>query len=420
MGFDPILTQQSSHPAAVRRPIVQVTCFMFTALLLSLLLVAPAHARGEKVIPQVADGAHQFRTKIDITNLSSSTSITRMKLYFYQSNSTPWSLATNIGTSNEFLLDIGHSQTLRVETLATASEVSAGYAIIRDAEENSASPLDFQIGVSVFYEVLDGGRIVDTVSVPVGEPTLRWAFPVEIDASKGIYSGFAIVNLGDTDNRVRFRLSTAVTPASADASDGGTVEFTLKGREQKARFLSESMFFPRYVLYKGMLSGTSEKPVVVLGLLQTQVASGVQYATLVPQYIDAIARESYSYLPEAMSLDADAVRVPFSGTDETAAADVHFQFISPTVHYLIPQNGATLALLGIRTASEMSSITLDDLRAASFSPERLDVTDVSRNLVTGFAFAIKTSQGRYAKIRVDRVLDLGEAKDLVLQVAVYR
>lgn len=172
--------------------------------------------------------------------------------------------------------------------------------------------------------------------------------------------------------------------------------------------------------HKGILVGTSEKAVAVLGLLQTRVAGGVQYATLAPQFLDAVPQESYSYLPENLSLDADAVRVPFSTTDDDGAADVLFQMISPTVHYLLPRNGATLAELGIRTMSEMDSITLDSLKTASYQSGSLDLTDVSRNFVTGFAFAVKTSQGRYAKVRVDRVVSIGEVRHLTLQVSVYR
>jgi len=146
----------------------------------------------------------------------------------------------------------------------------------------------------------------------------------------------------------------------------------------------------------------------------------VQYATLAPQFIDAVPQETYSYLPETLSFDADAVRVPFSTTDDGGAADILFQLISPTVHYMVPQNGAAVFELGVRTASEINAISLEDMKATVYHSWTLDMTDVSRHLVPGYSFALKTSQGRYAKVRVDRVVSVGEAKHLVLQVWVYR
>ncbi len=401
------------------RPSSRSHHLLLTAVLL-LCAAAPTLARGDKVIPQVADGAGKIRTKINISNLSPSAIVTRTKVYFFQADSRPWTVATNLGTASEFLLDLGRSKTMRIETLGFSEGLKAGYAIIRDGEANSASALDYRIGVSVFYEVLDGNRIVDAVSVPVGEPTLRWVFPVEIDALKGLYSGFAIVNLGEADNHVTLKLWTAFSPASADASDGGTVELDLGPGEQKARFLSEPGLFPQYLLYNGILSGTADKPVAVLGLLQTQAAVGVQYSTLAAENLDSIYRESYTYLPQTSSLDADAIKVPFATTDDGGVADVLLQVISSTVRYFAPQNGATLASLGIRTAGEVATLTLDDLRATAYAATPLDFTDISGNLVPGFSFAVKTSQGRFAKVRVDRIVSLGEAKDVVLQVSVYR
>src|SRR5512134_2408413 len=107
----------------------------------------PAAARGDKYIPQVADGAGRIRTKIDIHNLSPSLAISKAKLFFFRQDGSPWVLATNLGAA------------------------------------------DHQLAVSVFYEVLDAMRVVDTVSVPIGEPCLRWVMPVETDVDRGLLSG---------------------------------------------------------------------------------------------------------------------------------------------------------------------------------------------------------------------------------------
>ena len=155
----------------------------------------PLLARGDRVVPQMADGAGVIRTKLDISNLSTAVTITRMKVFFYRKDGTPWILATNLGTASEFLIEIGRGQVLRIETLGASGGIVSGYAVVRNLEGNAQESSDYQISVSVFYEVYSGSRVVDTVAVPVGPPTLRWSFPVEIDVVRNLYSGIAVVNL---------------------------------------------------------------------------------------------------------------------------------------------------------------------------------------------------------------------------------
>jgi hypothetical protein len=387
---------------------------------LALAFPCTVDARGDKVIPQIADGAGRIRTKIDIHNLSSTIPITKVKLYFFQPDGSRWFIATNLGTADEFVLDVGKSQTLRVETMGTSGGLLSGYAILRDREGNSPTAPDYQIAVSVFYEVLEGSRVVDTVSVPLGEPCLRWVFPVQIDVTRGIHSGFAIVNLTDTANRVTFKLWTAFQPSTADAADGGTVELLLKPGEQRARFLSEPGFFPQYPVFRGVLAGTAEKPVAVLGLLQTQALAGVQYATLAAAYTDDLHNESCAFLPQGSYFDVDDTRVPFVTLDDSASFDLWFQAVSSTVRNLVPRNGATVAFLGMRTVTELNNLTLEELQAATYSTTPLEISEHTGMLAPGFTLAIKTSKGRFAKLRIDRVISTGEVRDIIVQVYIYR
>jgi hypothetical protein len=385
---------------------------------------APAFARGDKVIPQVVDGAGRFRTKIDIHNLSPTTTISRVKLYFYRADGagriTKWNLATNLGTSDEFLLDLGKSQTLRVETLGLSSTLVSGYAVIKDGEGNSIGASDYRLGISVYYEVLEGSQIVDTVSVPVGQPCLRWVFPVETNHAAEVYSGIAIVNLSDETNHVTLRRWTAFQPSTAHASDGGTVVLELKPRGHYARFLHQSGLFPSAQSYRAALEGTAEKPVVVLGLLQSQSALGVQYATLAAEYTDALYSESTAFLPQNASVDADTGHVPYVTLEDTDADDLWYRLVSSTVRWLVPSNGAAISVLGPRTLTELNNLTLQDLQTLPYSSDPVDVSDYLGVLLPGYSVAVRTSQGRYAKLRVDRVIATPSAKDLAVQVYVYK
>src|SRR5438093_3834761 len=143
----------------------------------------PAFAHGDKIITQMADGAGVIRTKIDITNLSPEpkASITKLKLLFLLQDGTPWSLETNKGTSSEINLMLGPFQTVRIETRGTTANPTSGYAIVRNTDATSVYPEDFDIAITAFYEILNGPDVVDTISVPLGLPTLVWVLPVEID-----------------------------------------------------------------------------------------------------------------------------------------------------------------------------------------------------------------------------------------------
>ncbi len=393
---------------------------VLTAVVILPGLSGNALARGDKYIPQLADGKGIIRTKIDIHNISPDVPITSVKITFFHSDGSAWVLPTNIGTADVLVLSLGRSQTLRIETLGRTDGLVSGYAIIRDEEGNSSNVTDYQMAVSVFYEVLQGSRVVDTVGVPVPQPSRRWVLPVETNTDRGLYSGFAIVNLANSTNRVRLKLWMAYDPSVADATDGGTVELVLAPHEHRAKFLNEPLFFPKYQVFRGVLVGDSEQPVAVVAMLQTQTAAGVQYATLAAEYLDSLHSESYVYLPERAWLDVDGLRVPFSTADDGVPHDLQYQLISSTVRYLVPQNGAGISPVGIRTANEFANIPLDELKRANYSATRLDMTDYGGQLVPGFTALIRTSQGRFGKLRVDRVNSSGETKDLVLQLYVYR
>ena len=395
--------------------------FAVAALMLGLLFGSSAAlGRGEKIIPQLADGAGAIRTKIDINNLSSNVSISKVKIFFFLQDGTPWMVTTNLGTFTELRLDIGRNQTVRIETLAQSALVTAGYAVIRNTEDNATNTHDFQIAVSVFYEILNGANVVDAISVPVEAPTRRWVFPVEINNIAGLYTGFAIVNISDEPNPVNFQLWTAFPTSVADASDGGSIDFTLNPNEQQARFLNQQQLFPEIDDFRGVLVGTAEKPVAVLGLLQTSTPSGIQYSTLAARPTDALHSESTLYLPQAASLDADVPLVPYVTLDNNGSHDLLFDVVSANVRNFIAQNGATFSVLGIKTLTELNNLTVEDLKNLPYSPASIGMSDFSGNLVAGFTIAIRTSQGRFAKIRIAKVVTEGPVRDVVLQLYVYR
>ena len=395
------------------------------ALPLIIALAAPAFAHGDKVIPQVADGINPsdgtvFRTKFDIANLGIDTSTTKITLLFFQQNGSPWTVATNQGTGSQIPLNLGARQTIRIETLATSS-LSAGYAIVRNLENTGLYPEDYDVGITVFLEVARGGGVIDTISVPVGQPTVYWTFPVQTEISQSLVTGLAIVNLADSSNSVKLDLWQAGASPSSGATFSETFTLTLNAKEQRAVYLNQ--LFPSLSSFRGTLEAESsnQKPVAVLALLQTPTPTGLQYATMVPTYFDSLVRNSAVLLVQGYTLDAD---VPVSDylNEDTRPWDIVFEFDSsnPASRGLVVRNGAKLATIGSRDPASFDSLSLTYLQGLNYSLDRIDMSDGSSNLQLDYAFAVKTNLGRYAKVRISRVIPQDTARDLGLEVYVYR
>ncbi len=401
---------------------------VFRTLLLSavLSLALPALAQGDKVVPQVPDGVGAdgtvFRTKFDITNLSPVERITKTKVLFFQQNGSAWNVPTNFGNVSEISLDLGAFQTIRVETLGTRA-LASGYAIVRSQEGATKFPEDFQVSVTVFYEILKGTNVIDTVSVPVGQPTRAWIFPAETDVGRNLLTGFAIVNLSNQQNAVRVSLWGATNPSSGVASQVAKdvpLQPALAAREQRATFLNQLV--PAANPFKGMVLGLSDAPVAILALLQSPTPTGIQYATMVPSYADALRRNTLMYLREGLPLDADIpVSDYFQTTDDDLPWDVLYQTVSTTSRRLMPWAGAAVAVIGERTSAQFDDeVTLPYLQGLSYTTNPVDMSNGSANLREAVTMAIRTGLGRYVKIRIANVVERGDNRDLVLEIFVYR
>ncbi len=404
---------------------------LLLATLILFIGAVPALAHGDRIITQMADGAGVIRTKIDITNLSPEFSITQLRVMFFRPNGNPWSLETNRGSFSETTLTLGRFQTIRIETRGTTPDLTSGYAIVRNTDSTSVYPEDFDVAITVFYEILNGPNVVDTVSVPLGLPTFVWVLPVEIDVPKELLTGFAIVNLDDAPNKVSLRLWEATEPSTADARDGGMIEFTMNPKEQRARFLNEPGLFPGRTKFKGMLVGFSERPVSILALLQTPTPSGVQYATLAAVRLDYLRRNTFIYLPQGFALNADIPVVDYY-YDETVSRlpdgyddytwDLRYETVSNSRRRLVPRSGAAIAAIGSRDNQSFEALQFQEIAGLPYSTNPIEMDDNSENLKPGFTFAIRTGLGRYARVRIFNV-DSPQGtnyRDLALQIFVYK
>jgi hypothetical protein len=396
------------------------------AVPLMIAFAAPAFAHGDKVIPQVADGVNSsdgtvFRTKFDITNLDVSNTLSNVTLLFFQQNGDAWTVATNQGTGNQIRLNLGPRQTLRIETLGTAS-LKAGYAIVRNLEATTAFPDDYDVGVTVYFEIARGGAVIDTISVPVGQPTAYWTFPVQTAISQELVTGFAIVNPDEKTSRsIKLDLWQAGATPSSAATFYDTYTLNLNSKEQKAVYLNQ--LFPNLSSFRGSLEAESlnQQSVAVIALLQSPTPTGLQYATMVPTYFDSLVRNSTIVFAQGFALDAD---IPVSDylDEDSRPWDVEYSEVitGSASRELTTLNGAKLASIGSIDYESFDNLTLKYVQGLPYNLDRIDMSDGSSNLQVDFAFAVKTNLGRYAKVRVSRVISEDTGKSLGLEVYVYR
>ncbi len=404
-------------------------------LLLPFLGTAPAMASGDKIVPHVVNGLDSsanlvYRTKFDITNLGpdASTPITKVTVLFRKTDGTPWTLATDQGTVSELALNLGASQTIRITTLGNGP-YDHGYVIVRNLEATTAYAEDYEVAITVYYEVLSGNNVIETVSVPLGQPTVSWGFPVEIDSTKRLDTGFAIVNLSGSSNQVSMQLMQASVPTSNAATSFGTATLPLNANEKQAKMLKE--FFPTATNVRGMLFGQSQGPVAILALELTPVGSGSQYATMVPAYIDSLRRDTMTYLPQGYALDADLPVVDYlhyEGDPIDPYLELPWDVLlktnntSGSSRALVPQQGATLCIIGNKDGSQFDGLTQEYLRSLNYTTNSIDLSDDSSQLQVGFTFAIKTGLGRYVKARIRDFVGYSDSayKDFMLEVFVYK
>jgi hypothetical protein len=396
-------------------------------------------SRGDKIIPQVVDGPG-WVTKFDITNISSFQQISHMRLSFYKSNGTKWSLQTSLGPGTDFILNLAARQTLRVETQGAGNQVTAGYAVIYDEETgNSDYSEDYVLGISVFYVYSSSSGIADTVTVSVPQPTAAADVPLQMDRAHGIYSGLAIINWAGASNSVDINLYSADGTAY-----GSTRTIPLALGEQWSGFLDNAALFPGLDSFKGMAEITSVGPIALLGLLQTQSADGSpQYSTLVPVDRESLRRNTYMVLLQAstnsypfMPIDFDNFAVDYfrnSDGTEGYSWDLEYRYSSSNRanRYLQPDNGAGISAIGSMDAGSFDAISVVALKGRTYSTSAtIDLSDGSSNLQPGFAFAVRTDVGNYAKARILRVIDTTDTtmipgttlynEDLVLEVCIYK
>jgi len=379
----------------------------FIVFLMLLGFTCPLFAHGDKVIPQVADGQGIIRTIVTLYNISDEQAITLMVLKFKHQDGSAWTLATNQGAASEFSVNLGPRQTMRVETDGNSQQLTAGYAVIVDNEIGySPYSVDYVLGISVVYEIRSGNQLVDTVSVSVGQPTNSFVFPVDVDVSHNLLAGFAIVNLNSNQNTINLTTRESTNPPTGKISTGTPAQFVLGPGQQRSEFLHQNLF-PSMQKFRGIIEGVSSGPVSILALQQTPASVGVQYSTLTPVYRDALRSDTriaifQPKVGESTPLDLDNLISDYHGNSDMGEGgnwDLAYVTVDSKTRQLVPQNGATVAPLGVMDDKQFDALGLRYLKGQSYSTGLISISD-NPDANLNLAFGVRTNLGQFGKFRI--------------------
>jgi hypothetical protein len=103
-----------------------------------------------------------------------------------------------------------------------------------------------------------------------------------------------------------------------------------------------------------------------------------------------VAQEKLIWGTWTWDIDANSDQV-------SADSDLFWEMATATERYLVPMNGAAIALL---YGASFDALTPDVLRAASYSTEAVSASDNNPVLDVGTVLAVRTTAGAYAKLQV--------------------
>ncbi len=125
---------------------------------------------------------------------------------------------------------------------------------------------------------------------------------------------------------------------------------------------------------------------------------------------DVVVSSGTITIPGTFSFDFDAGVIDDFFTNP--AADVFWEQFTSTTRALEPENGATIANIGVVS---FASVTFPELEALSYGTGGIDGSNGSNILVPGDVFAVHTNAGNFAKVLVTGSLIAGSDNGLPIQ-----
>jgi hypothetical protein len=132
----------------------------------------------------------------------------------------------------------------------------------------------------------------------------------------------------------------------------------------------------------------------------TSALLGLTLAMGVAANAEAAVSEGVATVTGTWSFDFETGSLTNFFTDP--GADVWWEQMTSTTRQLVPENGASLAYVGVIGSGGLSfnDLTVADLAALTYTTAALSGSDGSNVLTPNTVFAVKTTDGNYAKVLV--------------------
>ncbi len=109
------------------------------------------------------------------------------------------------------------------------------------------------------------------------------------------------------------------------------------------------------------------------------------------------------------------------GDADRPTADLWWRHLNSRERYLMPRNGAAVAVVRGR---DFDQLTREDLQDLKYTAEPVSASDVGAEIDTGAVVAVRTNEGRYAKLLIvgfeSKAEDRMAKEDLRLRYVIFR
>ncbi len=236
-----------------------------SGLLFTLILIfaAPAFAQRYTVFPQFASGGGWssvlFFTNQGIEKVSSVT------VSFLGDYGDPLPVASNLGSSSQFVFDLNPGTSQKIEITPPADLVT-GYVLVEYPSYSAP------VRGSLVYRYESGGTVQVEVGVAQQEQGNHYSFPVEVNSSKNINTAIALINPMDFNDGVDE--TVVVTLINPDGSIHALTTVPMEAGLHISQYIDQDGLFPGLDNFTGTISISSPLGLGVLALRQDKQAFG--------------------------------------------------------------------------------------------------------------------------------------------------
>jgi len=224
---------------------------------------APAFAQLYTVLPQFASG-DGWSSDLFFANQGSA-AVNDIVVSFFDNSGAPLTVVCNLGTSSSFTLNLKSGTTQLMRTAGTGP-LQVGYAVIR-------YPGSTPVLVSEVFRYGQGGSVLAELGVPQQSPFNLFTFPVEVDSSRGVYTGVALANPA-LDSGSAAAQTILVNLIRDDGTLQQTAQVNLGPGEHRSVYVNESLLFSGLDNFVGTISLSAPNPFGVVALRQDKQAFG--------------------------------------------------------------------------------------------------------------------------------------------------